>query len=330
MAKAKTSLPKDIAVGISKLSEAVGKDKNILLKEMKDIISTNDAIRSMENMESKIRFAWTILASKYSRPGGTYYILPLSTPRVRKIESTGKFVGDLYCMAQEVKEGENGEEELGELFYASGTFWEDNAKKLRGIQSGKPYKAKVLSREQKKGITIYGDAEFEEANHEFPDIKEFFKDHIMNDYEEIMFTELDINEAEYDTDLRILRITVMKTEEREGDKGEYAYYEVIDDSILGHRTERIFVEPCDLIYDQSSLLFSVGTVSISKDGRVRWNSHFIVPEIPVERITTVTPSDDTVDLDMEEPEEEEPKEPEAPKDKPVEPAEEESEDIFEA
>lgn len=310
MAKGKSSLPKDIAVGISKLAEATEKDKKELLKEMKSIIKEDDAIQKMDNKEAKIRFAWTILASRHSKSGGKdYYVLPLATPQVRKIKS-GKFVGDLSCLAQEIETDDDGEEVIGDMFYANGTFWEDSAKQLRNIERGKSYKATMKAKEQKKGITLFGDPTFEEANHDFPDVKEFFEEKLIHDFKEIYIEEMDIHESKYDTDCRVLRVTVLKAEEGENDRGEYAYYEVVDDSILGHSTRRIYVNPDDLIYGQSSVLYSVGTVQIGKDEKVRWQHQFFVPEIAFKHTIETTPvNDDAVDLDLdEEKPKEEPKE----------------------
>lgn len=309
MAKGKSGLPKDIKVGISKLAEATEKGKKHLLKEMKTIIKEDDAIQKMDNKEAKIRFAWTILASKYSAGGGKeYYVKVLNTPQVRKIPS-GKFVGDLSCMAKEIIKDEDDEETVDDVTFAAGTFWEDGAKNLRELERGKVYRATLASKEQKKGITIYGkQPQFEETDYnDFPDLKTFYNDIIMDDYKEIYLEEMDIHESDYDTDCRILRLTILKTEEGENDRGEYAYYEVVDDSTIGHSTRRIYIHPDDLIYGQSSVIYSVGKVSIGKDERVRWNPLFFVPEIAFKRnIETKPVNKESVDLDLdnEEPEEE--------------------------
>ena len=328
MAKKKSSIPKDIAVGISKLAEATGKDKKELLKDMKEIIKNDDAIKKMDNKEAKIRFAWTILASKHSKSGGKdYYVLPLSTPQVRKIKS-GKLVGDLSCLAQEIETNDDDEEEvLGDIFYANGTFWEDSAKALRTVEAGQPYRATLKAKEQKKGITVFGDPEFEEADHKFPDVKEYFEDNLLQDFKEIYLEELDIHESKEDTDCRVLRLTVLKAEEGENDRGEYAYYEVVDDSILGHSTRRIYVHPDDLIYGQSSVLYSVGTVQIGKDEKVRWNHHFFVPEIAFKRTIETKPVDDAVDLDLDNDKEEAPEQDEQEEQEETE-DEEEDDEIF--
>jgi len=292
MAKKKSSIPKDIAIGISKLAEATGKDKTYLLKEMKEIIKTDESINKMDNKEAKIRFAWTILASRYSISGGKdYYILPLATPQVRKIPS-GKFVGDLACLAQEVETNDDGEESLGEIFYAVGTFWDDSAKLLRDITREQPYKMTTKSKEEKKGIALFGNPIFEETEHEFPNPKEYFDKHLSTN-----------------TDARVLRLTVLKTEEGENERGEYAYYETVDDSILGHTTHRIYVDPDDLNFGQASVLYSIGTVNVAKDGKVRWNHQCFIPEMAFERTveTQAVDMEDSVDLNMDD-EEESPKE----------------------
>ena len=334
MAKGKSTLPKDIAVGINKLAEAVEKDKKDLLGEMKEIIRTDESIQKMENKEAKIRFAWTILASRYSSGGGkTYYIKVLSTPQVRKIPS-GRLVGDLACMAKEVTETDEGEE-LGDLCYAVGTFWRDAAKTLRPLERGKTYKATVASKEQKRGISIFGNNPvFEEAECDFPDEKTFFEEVITNDnnYKEIYVNEMDIHEGKFDTDCRILRLTVLKAEEGENDRGEFAYYEVVDDSILGHSTKRIYVDPADLTHGQSSVLYSIGKISIGKEEKVIWNHHFFVPEISYERVVeTKAVADDAVDMDDLDEEEEQEEKKTKKSEKEEEPEEEdEEEDIFEA
>ena len=322
MAKKKATIPKDVQIGLKKLADATKKNVKDMVAELKKIMKEDDNIQVMKEKEAKIRFAWAILASRYSiSDGDPFYFRAFTTPRVRK--TTNSVVGDLYGVVQEIVENDDGEEELGDIHYVGGTFWRDAAKTLNKIQTDQVYRATFRTTKPKKqngqddfGLIISGNnPNFKKTDEvELPDAKEFYEEHIEPLNRQIEINEMDINEKQHDLDFRTFRVTVLKAEVREGSKGEYAYYDVVDDSILGHRTHRIFVNPEDLKHGQSSILHVVGDCENLDNGGIRYTNHFIVPEysIPLNVIPKKVQSKDAVDINLDdaddEPEDEEPTE----------------------
>jgi len=311
--KKKSSIPQDIQVGLKQLAEATKKDVKKLVTEMKEILDTDENIQVMEQQEAKIRFAWTILASQYSiSDGDPFYFRPFSTPRSRK--TTKSVVGDLCGVAQKITINDDDDEELGDPVYAFGTFWRDGAKELDKLKKDKVYRCVLRSTDLKYGIAIGGNnPQFKEVNDvELPGPKEFFENEIEPLNKEILIGEMDINEKQYDNDIRVFTVTVLKAETR--DDSNSAFYDVVDNSILGHRTHRIWVHPDDLVHGQSSIIKVIGTAENLDNGKVRYTHHFIVPEYSIPRIIRTKPVQDkeSVDLNLgaDNEEEEEPKEPE--------------------
>jgi len=306
MAKKKSSLPDDIKRGIVKLAEATKKDAKVLVQELSEVMKTDNACKTMEQKEAKIRFAWTIVASRYSiSDGNPCFIKPVYTPTARKTKKS--VVGDLACILQKISIEDDGSETLGDVEYARGTFWRDAAKDLEKLKRGKIYKATLRMTNHKFGIEIGGNnPNFKEVDPEvceIPDIKEFFHDIIEPKGTEIYIDEMNINKSEYPTDIRVIRGTVLKAESEENERGEYAYYDIVDDSILGQRTQRIYIHPKDIEHGQSSIVKFVGSIRMQDDKTPRWEPHFDIAEYSVPRMIKTKKLDEEaedIDLDGEE------------------------------
>ena len=310
MAKKKSGLPEDIKRGIVKLADATKKDPKTLVEELKQVMQEDEACKTMEQKEAKIRFAWTIVASRYSiSDGNPCFIKPVYTPSYRKTKKS--FVGDMACILQKITIEDDGSESVDdEVFYARGTFWRDGAKALDKLRKGKTYRATLRMKDHKFGIEISGDnpnfKQVDPETCELPDLKEFYEDTIKLLGHEIFIDEMDINTAEYPTDVRVLRATILKSEEGENERGEYAYYDVVDDSILGKRTQRVYIHPNDIEHGQSSIVHFIGTVR-KQDETYRWEPHFDIAEYSIPRMIIPKKIDEEaedIDLDEDEADEE--------------------------
>jgi len=277
-------IPPDIQEGIKKLGEAVEVPTKSLVMRLKEIVETDDTIKTMEQDDFKIRYAWALLYREYSMAGKAidFYFSPVSCPRVREITLKGDktFVGDVTALVQKIEKSVEGAERvLGPVTYASGTFWRQGAKNLSGLMKGRVYKTALIAKENKWGITISSDrAGFAEVEHKMPDFKEFYNKEIESKNVQITIGEMDLNKSDNGTDIKVVQATVIESDVGEKDGKEYGRYIIMDDSLVGSGSNfAIFVAPKDVVWLQGSIIIFGGTIDIDKEGAVRWNNQFILP-----------------------------------------------------
>jgi len=304
------TIPADIQEGIKKLSEAVEVPTKSLVMRLKEIVDTDDTIKTMEQDDFKIRYAWALLYREYSMTGKAvdFYLTPISCPRVREITLKGDktFVGDVTALVQKIEKAVEGAERvLGPVTYASGTFWRQGAKNLSGLMKGKVYKTALIAKENKWGITISSDrAGFAEVEHKMPDFKEFYSKEIEPKSVQITIGEMDLNKSDNGTDIKVVQATVIESDVGEKEGKEYGRYVIMDDSLVGSGSNfAVFVAPKDVVWLQGSILLFGGTIDIDKEGAVRWNNQFILPtDLAIKKEFTVKPvseKEEAVDLDAE-------------------------------
>ena len=327
-------IPEDIKKGIKQLSEANKIPVETLLQELKEIIQTDETIQTMGDDEFKIRFAWAQLYRNHSARGRMedYFIMPISNPRTRVQEIKGEptLIGEMIALVQKVEENEDGDTELGDVQYAFGSIWRDDAKQLDNLEPNVVYKASLRIKENSWGVKISGANNFAKSDHKMMSFKEFYDKEIKDKDITISIGEMDLNKSETDTDIKVIEVTIAESDVGERDDGsEYGRYTVFDDSISGS-TFTIFLDKKDCIYAQGSVLKIGGTIRIDKKEIPRWTYHFQIPtELAMKRELIVKPvkgKQEEVDLslDEEETKPEEPKE-EKPKEEPK--KEESDEDV---
>lgn len=301
-------LPEDIKENIRVLSEKVSKEPKELLVELKGILENNDKVASMEcSDEHKLRFSYMILYRKYSSMAGTLnvYFMPLTTPQARgiKIKGENTYVASVQGLIQLKEDGKDSVQTENEWIYSAGTFWKDAAKQSESLKPKHVYSAKIKVTDQDWGKTISADeTTFEEVKDiEKPNIKKFFKDKIYSEDKVIACSDIDINEKENDVDIRIIKGTIVEaTIGERDDKSTYGMYSVMDNSIAGSTTT-VFLHPDDVIWEQGSVCWFVGTIRKDKNGIHRWDNHCIIPTdmvIPRTYISTSGNKKEEVELDL--------------------------------
>jgi len=306
------TVPSDIQEGIKKLSEAVDIPVKSLMERLKEIIQTDETIQTMEKDDFKIRYAWALLYREHSMRGKTTdcYIMPICWTRVREIKMKGEktSVGDMSALIQKIEKDEDGKPVVGDVQYASGTFWRDGAKHLAGLETGKVYKSSLIITENSWGSTITSDrAGFAPVEHKMSEFKEFYEKEIKPKDINITIGEMDLNKSETTTDIRVIEATVIESEVGEtADKREYGRYTIMDDSVIGSNFA-IFVSPEDVKWSQGSILIFGGIIDIDdKTGAVRWTNHFILPTelaMPKEIVVKPVKAEKMEEVDLSEPEE---------------------------
>ena len=309
-------IPEDIKKGLQDLSEAVDIPVDSLIKRMKEIMAEDESIKEMEQSsdnpekvkEFKIRMAWAVLYDEHSSRGNTVdcIIMPIASPRAneRKVKGENIWVGDLTALIQRLEKGEDGEIVKADIEYASGLFWREGAKNLGKMEKGKVYKAPIIVNESKSGwgVSITSDrASFAPVDEKMPLFDDFFKNEIMNKDVMIGLGELDLNKAEDNTDIRVVRATVIDAGVKKSRKGNiYGYYNIMDGTIIGSN-HMVFVDPEDVCWRQGSVLYFGGPVNINDNGDVNFNVQFIVPSemsMPAKYdiVDTTQPQKESVDV----------------------------------
>jgi len=305
------TVPPDIQEGIKKLSEAVDIPVKSLMERLKEIISTDESIQTMEKDDFKIRFAWAKLYQEHSMRGKSTdcYIMPICWTRVREIPSKKQgeknYVGDLSALIQKIEKDEEGNQTVGDVQYGAGTFWREAAKNLEKLEPGKVYKSSLVITENDWGASISSDrAGFLLVKHKMPDFNEFFENEIKPRDVNITIGEMDLNKSEKSTDIRVITATVIESDVGEtSDHREYGRYTIMDESVIGSNFA-IFVNPKDVKWAQGSILIFGGIISIDdKTGNPRWNNHFIVPtklSLPKEIVIKPVSADAQEEVDISE------------------------------
>lgn len=323
-------IPSDIVEGIKKLSEASGTPVKSLVERLKQIKNTNENIKTMEEEDFKIRFAWAILLKETTSSGSEYYVMPICHPRVREITSKGEKtkVGELTALIQKISKKEDGTTELGKVQYASGTLWRDAAGNMENLESGKCYKASLLPKDNSWGVTITSNnTAFLPASFKMKTFKEFFEEEIKTQNPMITIEEMDMSKSDTTTDIKMIKATITESDFRKrADESEYGYYDITDESVIGTKNQRIFVDVKDVSYEQGSVILFGGTIDIDDEGKIRWSHHFQIPtKSAMKKEINIKPPEqqktqDTIDLDLDDDdivdEKEEKKQKESIKEKP--------------
>jgi len=306
-------IPTDIQEGIKKLSEAVEVPTKSLIQRLKEIIDTDETIKTMEKDDFKIRYAWALLYREHSVGGKTtdFILTPICSPRVREITLKGDktFVGDLSAIVQKIEKDESGKIIYKPHQYASGTFWRQGAKNLIGLAVGKTYKTSLITKENGWGVTISSDrAGFVPVDQKMPVFKEFYDAEIKPRNVQITIGEMDLNKSDNSTDIKVIQATVIESDVGEKEGREYGRYVIMDDSLVGSGSNfAVFVDPKDAIWLQGSILLFGGTIDIDDKGAVRWNNQFIIPtELAMKKEYVVKPVSEKmeeVDISLDAPKE---------------------------
>ena len=285
-------IPEDIKKGLSNLSKASKTDIKTILNELKQIISTDPTIQSMEKPEFKIRYAYALLLRRYTVSGATtqMYLKPLSKPRVRKVFSQGKekYVSNLYALIKKIEKDNEGNMVVGDIEYAAGTLWETAAENTKDISPDKVYKTALRVTEVKGGVELGGnDASFSEAEGvEFPSNEDYYKQNIEPNEKDLLvrLADLDLNNRENLIDIRVIKAMVIDVGTGETSTNvEFGRYTVTDDSMIareeaGPTSYSIWVHPDEVIWDKGSTLKFVGTVNYDSSSNIaRFDCHFVVP-----------------------------------------------------
>jgi len=322
-------VPKDIQENIIELAKAVEIEPKELMNRLKEIMEEDENIQAMGEGETKeqkekiklfkVRFAWSVLYREYTTSGATsdFYFMPIKHANPREITVKGKpsYVGDIAGLVQKI-ENEGDDLVAGDIQYAAGTFWRKGAKNLKDLEPGKVYRTSLIANEQDWGLEITSDkANFVPVDYKMPKtFEEFYEEEINPRGVEIPLKDMDISESEFPTDIRVIEATVTDVIKGEKNGREYAFYTVMDPTIIGgNRT--VFMDPRDVTYAQGSILKFGGTITIDENSEEpRWTPHFQLPtdmameqEIvikPVDEEEAVSPEENTVDISEEE---EEPK-----------------------
>ena len=288
----KSGLPADIKENLSNLSKRLKVAPTVLVEELKKLISEDAAIIAMTNKEQKIRFGWTLLASRYVGGGkGTdLYITPFSIPRARKTK-TNKHVLHIAAMVRLIGTDDEGKEEIGDVELAAGTIWESAAEKSQYMIPGKTYKTSLNTTTVEGGIELGGnDATFIEVDEpKFPTVEKFFADKIEPIIPEIKINlgELDMNARQNFLDIRFVEAMVYDADT--GVSGptnaEYGKYALSDNTLLGDAKKPgnhpFWVHPKDVKYDKGSTLKVVFTVNYDSDKEIaRTDVFFTLPGKP--------------------------------------------------
>ena len=274
------TIPKDIQGGLNTLSEVHKVPVTSLVGRLKEIMESDENIKAMPNEEFKIRFAFTALAKEMTTTGKEFIITPICYPRVREqaIKGEKTYVGDTTCLIQEIIKGEDGEK-FGPVHYASGTLWREAAKNMENLEPGKVYKASFMTKDNSWGITISSNnTGFVGVDHKMDDFEKFFKENIEPQAPYITLADIDLNESDFPTDIKLARVTIMEADVKSRDDGsEYGYYDISDDTIVGRKLHRIFLHPKDIKYMQGSVLILGGNIMKDKKEVYRWNHQFQIP-----------------------------------------------------
>lgn len=299
---AKTAIPKEIQKGLKALAEVKKVPVETLIKRMKELKETDNHILAMsddeETNEFKIRVAWALLYDEYASSGKSedFIIKPLLTPRIREVPQKGvpTLVGELSAIGQRIVDGEK-----EDPVYLAGSFWRESAKKLEDMKKGQVYRVSLSAKKNPWGYKVSAQSlNFSPSNEKMISLKDFYEKEIEGSGREITIGEVDLNKSEDDTDIRVLEVTVVNAEVGESANGEYGWYDVMDDSIMGN-THRIWSHPKDVEWEKSSKLKMAVHVFESKD-ECKTNIRFILPtDAAMKReyeIVPVVDEQDTVDV----------------------------------
>lgn len=277
-------VPPEIQEGIKKLAEINKIPVQTIVERLKEILQTDETIKTMEKEDFKVRYAWSVVYREYTNTSKAIdcFLTPLLHPRVREVTMKGDkvFVGDVSCLVQRVEKDDEGNVTgYSDPFYASGTFWREGAKNAQKLVPGKVYRSSIILKDNKWGTTISSDrAGFTEVtDHPMIQMKEYYESVIKPKNIHITIGEMDLNKNEYSTDIRTITATVTEASVGEKDGREYGRYSVMDESIYGSNFT-IWMHPKDIIWSPGSLLIIGGTIDVNtKTNVTSFSCQFVLP-----------------------------------------------------
>jgi hypothetical protein len=277
-------IPPEIQEGIKKLAEINKIPVQTIVERLKEVLTTDETIKTMEKEEFKIRYAWSVVYREFTMTSKATdcFMTPLLHPRVREVTMKGDkvFVGDVSCIVQRVEKDDEGNVTgYSDPIYASGTFWREGAKNAQKLTPGKVYRASIVMKDNKWGTTISSDrASFSEVtDHPMVQIKQFYDTHIKPKNVHITIGEMDLNKNDYTTDIRTITATVTEASVGEKDGREYGRYSVMDESIYGSNFT-IWMHPKDVVWSPGSLLIIGGTIDVNtKTSVTSFSCQFVIP-----------------------------------------------------
>lgn len=320
------NIPDDIKSGMQNLAKASKTDTKVLVEELKQIIASDETIKSMppEQEEFKIRYAWALLCRRHTSTGsGQMYIKLLSESGFNKTK-IGKSRASVNAMIRRITEDEEKNTVIGEVEIASGTLWEKAAEAVCKISKNKVYKVSLTMKELKcqqnnsswEGVGLGGnDATFIETTETtFPTNEEFYKSFIEPKEKDIKIDldEGDLNSRSNDIDIRVVKVMIIDGKPgRRADGSEYGQYVVTDDSMLGGGeggkpgSYTWWIAPSEVIFEKGVTMKGVVTSSYDKvKNKVNWNYFFGIPigtavkrKIEIKHVEKPTESINPDDLD---------------------------------
>ena len=322
------NIPEDIKSGMQNLAKAEKVEVQSLLNELKEIIKTDDTIKSMapEHQEFKIRYAFAILCRRHTSGQSTQmYIKPLSYSRFGTTKSNKNRI-DLFAMVKRITTDDDGNDVIGETEFAAGTLWEKAAESAKKLSKDKVYKTSLTFKETAidinnatfKGLEVSSnDTTFIETQEvQFPSSVDFYKAVFepIEDSLRIELDEMDINEGKNRLDIRVIKAMIIdyQTGQR-SDGSEFGYYLVSDNSMLGGGdggkpgNYTFWVAPEEVEFEKGVTMKFVGAARHdTKNDVTRWNYYFGVPVgVQVKRKIEPKPVDqqkesvDTGELDLD-------------------------------
>ena len=292
-------IPEDIQKALTSIAKGAKLDNvTSLLQEMKQIMTDDETIKAMpeDALEHKIRFAFGLLARRYTASGTIpAYIKPTVKPRP-KLSKKGKHYGDLIALVRVLEKDKEGKIIIGDTKLGVGTLFGKSAENMKNLDPTKIYKADMyiedanatINNTKVEGYSLSGnDITFTETTETtFPTNEDFYKEYFAPKEKDlkIPLTELDLNIAtkDNDMDIRIIYgfVTSPPTEGNSAKIGEFCRYEISDNNILesGIRGENmvIFVHPSEPVYEPGSRLAFITLIEKFND-ITRTTVYMIVP-----------------------------------------------------
>jgi hypothetical protein len=277
-------IPQEIQEGIKRLAEINKIPPQTIVERIKELMTTDETVKTMEKEDFKIRYIWSKVYGEYTMVSKATdcYLMPISHPRVREVTMKGEkvFVGDVSGLVQRLEKDQEGNIiGYSESIYASGTFWREGAKNAQKLVPGKVYKTAIVMKDNKWGTTISSDrANFTEvSDHPIPPLTQFYNEKIKPKNVHITIAEMDLNKNENTTDIRTITVTVTESAIGEKEGREYGRYVVMDESIYGSNFT-IWAHPKDIVWSMGSVLIFGGTVDVdAKTSKTTFAYQFIIP-----------------------------------------------------
>ena len=281
----KMVIPDDLKSRLKKLVEASGITKEAVLERLKEIMDTDEKIATMDKDEFKVRYAVAKLLKEQVSSGNTtdFYIMPTLHMSHRNIKSDSKYVGDIAGLVKKIETEEDGTIVEGDVEYGAGTIWRDGAKQLDKLIKGKVYKAAFIAEKNSWGWELGGNnpgfAEVEDVK--FPTIEEFYTKEIEPMGNDVVLSNMDMDQSKNSTDVKVLTVTILESDVAERvDHSEYGFYDMNDDSFIspkkGIQGQRLFLDARDVELEAGCKIKIGSKIETIKE-KLKITPHFIIP-----------------------------------------------------